>query len=1107
MRMRALLICSLFASLLMVTPGLSQSDKPTLFQKPTINKTHVVFVYGGDLWMVPREGGDARRLTTGVGVEFDPIFSPDGTTIAFTGEYDGNTDVYTVQAAGGVPKRLTYHPGIDTAVNWTPDGKAIVFRSGRNSSSPRYNRLFSMPVDGGFPTELPLPMGEDGSFSPDGTRIAYVPFWNRRPVPYAFISWKRYAGGLAPPIWIAKLSDSSIEKLPREKSNDFNPMWVGSRIYFISDRNGPNTLFHYDLTNKRVTEAIPNKGLGIRKANAGPRAIVYEQFGEIHIYDTDSGRTRKLDIRLNGDLTGVRPRFVRVQGNATNASISATGKRAVFEARGDIFTVPAEKGDIRNLTRSAGVADRYPEWSPDGKWIAYFSDEAGEYALHLSDQTGLGAVKKISMGNPPSHFYNPAWSPDSKKIAFHDKRLNLWYVDIAKGTPVKVATNYYDHPVRSLDPAWSPDSNWIAYTLHLKSQLHAAFVYSLETGKSTQITDGLSDVRFPLFDKGGKYLYFTASTDLRQTTGWLDMSSSGLPVTRSIYVMVLAKDAPSPLAPESDEEKDVPAKDDKKEAAAPPAGAPGAAGAPAAKPPEKKDVVVTIDFENIGQRILALPMPVRNYSGMAAGKAGVLFVAESPTVTLPGLTADTLQKWETEKRKAEKFLENVTAFDVSANGEKILYQQTNRWFIVGTAAPPKPGEGALNLATMETQVDPRAEWAQMYREVWRIQRDFLYDPGAHGLDLKAAEKKYAEYLPAVAHRSDLNYLFDDMLGEISLGHTYVGGGDAPQAPAVPGGLLGADYKIESGRYRIAKIFNGENWNPQLRAPLTQPGVNVATGDYLIAVNGRDLRASDNIYRMFESTANKAVVIKISANPDGKDAREATVVPVASESQLRFFDWIEGNRRKVDQMTDGKVAYVYLPNTGGTGGGWTYFNRYFFAQVGKQGVVVDERFNGGGLVADYVIDYLRRPLLSYWHTREGADFTTPFAAIFGPKAMIINEFAGSGGDAMPWMFRKAGIGPLVGKRTWGGLVGIYDYPPLMDGGSVTAPRLAFWNPNGTWDVENNGVAPDVEVEHDPKAVREGRDPQLEKAVEWVLDSMKKNPPPQHKRPPYPNYHKP
>jgi len=564
---------------------------------------------------------------------------------------------------------------------------------------------------------------------------------------------------------------------------------------------------------------------------------------------------------------------------------------------------------------------------------------------------------------------------------------------------------------------------------------------------------------------------------------------------------VLRKDLPSPLAPESDDEKEAPAeKPDAKKDEKP-------ADKDKEKEKEKEKVAVTIDFDGISQRILALDMQPRSYAGLFAGKSGILFVAESAPVNWPELQGVTVHRFDLEKRKAEKFLEGVNFFDISANGEKVLIRQGQRWAIIGSTLPVKPGDGTLTMTGMEMRVDPPAEWAQMYREVFRIQRDFLYDPGAHGYDLKAAERKYEPYLKAVAHRSDLNYLFDEFLGEITLGHTYVGGGDTPQAPQVPGGLLGADYKVENGRYRFAKIFNGENWNPNLRAPLTAPGVNVNVGDYLISVNGRDVRGTDSVYRFFESTANEAVVIKVGPNADGSGAREVTVVPVASESQLRFFDWIEGNRRKVDQMTGGRVAYVYLPNTGGEGGGWTYFNRYYFAQVGKEAAVIDERFNGGGLVADYVIDYLRRPLLSYWHTREGADFTTPFSAIFGPKAMIINEFAGSGGDALPWMFRRAGIGQLIGKRTWGGLVGIYDYPQLIDGGSVTAPRLAFWNPDGKWDVENYGVAPDVEVEHDPKAVREGRDPQLEKAVELVLDSLKKNPLPQHKRPAYPNYHKP
>lgn len=1076
---------------LAVTPTFAQDA--TLYQRPTLNKTHVVFVYGGDLWSVPREGGDAVRLTTGVGVEVDPIFSPDGAQIAFSGQYDGNTDVFVIPAAGGVPRRLTWHPGIDIAVGWTPDGKQILFRSSRASYSGRFNRLFTISTAGGHPTELPLPMGEEGSYSADATRLAYVPFWNRRSVPYSYIAWKRYGGGLSPPIWIAKLSDSSIEKLPRDKSNDFNPMWIGDRIYFLSDRAGAVTLFYYDTGSKKVTQAIRNGGLDIKSAKAGPGAIVYEQFGTLHLYDLNSGRTQKINVRLASDLPGVRARFDRVATRATNASISPTGKRAIFEVRGDIFSVPAEKGDPRNLTSTPGAADRYPAWSPDGKWIACFSDESGEYALHLRPQSGIGETRKITLGNPPSYFYSPMWSPDSKKLAYHDKRLNLWYVDLEKATPVKVDTNYYDHPERSFDPTWSPDSRWIAYTKRLKSQLHAAFVFDTNAGKSTQITDGMSDARYAAFDKNGKYIYFTASTETALTTGWLDMSSTGRPVSRSVYVMVLRKDIPSPLGPESDEEKEAPAEkpEAKKEE----------------KPAEKKDekVAVTIDFEGIGQRILALPVEPRNYAWLGVGKTGIVFLAEAPPVNWPGFQGFSVHRFDMEKRKAEKFLDGLRFFDVSASGDKVLLRQGNRWAIVGSGQPPKPQEGTLRMDEMRMRVDPPAEWAQMYREVFRIQRDFLYDPGAHGLDLKAAERKYAPYLKAVAHRSDLNYLLDEILGELSLGHTYVGGGDAPQAPSVQGGLLGADYTVENGRYRIARIYNGENWNPTLRAPLTAPGVNVSVGEYIIAVNGREVRASDSIYSFFEGTANDAVVIKVGPNADGSGARDVTVVPVSNEGGLRFFDWIEGNRRKVDKMTDGRVAYVYLPNTGGQGGGWTYFNRYFFAQVGREGAVIDERFNGGGLVADYVIDYLRRPLLSYWHTREGADFTTPFAAIFGPKAMIINEFAGSGGDALPWMFRRAKIGPLVGKRTWGGLVGIYDYPPLIDGGSVTAPRLAFWNPDGTWDVENHGVAPDVEVEHDPKAVREGRDPQLEKAVELVLELLKKNPLPQHKRPAYPNYH--
>ncbi len=1067
-------------------------DKPLLLQKPALGKTHIAFTFAGDLWIVPREGGEATRLTTGVGFEANPIFSPDGSMIAFTGQYDGNTDVFVVPSSGGVPKRLTYHPGPDAAIAWTPDGKSIMFRSPRSSSTPRYQRFFTIPAEGGLETEVPLPMAHEGSYSPDGSKMAYLP------LAPAFAQWKNYRGGTMTKIWIANLGDSSVTEIPRNNANDFNPMWPAfgnaDKVYFISDRSGRFTLFEYDTKTKRVTQAVKNDGLDIKSAQAGPGAIVYEQFGEIKLFDLKSGKTSKVNITLNGDLASVRPRYEKVANRISNVQLSATGARAVFEARGEIISVPADKGNARNLTNSPGVADRNPAWSPDGKWIAYFSDESGEYALHLSPQLGLGEVKKINLGNPPSYFYSPTWSPDSKKIAYTDKRLNLWYVDIEKGSPVKVDTNTYDNPWRVVDPNWSPDNQWIAYTKQLKNRMCAVFVHSLESGKSTQITDGLSDARFANFDKNGKYLYFTASTNAGPTTGWLDMSAFPHQPTRSVYVVVLKKGEASPLAPESDEEKVAEEKKDETPKAPP-------------KKEEVKVTPVTIDFDGIGQRILALPIiPARNYVGMGVAKPGIIFIAEGQGSGLQGAPGVTIHKFELEKKKFDKVQEGVTAFTLSANGEKMLVGQGSgpaaRYTIMPTMTPAKPGEGVVKIDEMEVYVDPKAEWRQMYHEAWRIQRDFFYDPTLHGLDYEGTKRKYEAYLDSVAHRDDLNYLFREMLGNMSVGHHNAGGGDAPQPNFVPTGLLGCDFKVENGRYRFARVYNGENWNPQLRAPLTQPGVEVNVGDYLIAVNGREVRASDNVYSFFESKANKQVVIKVSASADGSNAHEYTVVPVASETGLRNLDWIESNRRKVDQMSGGKLAYVYLPDTGG--GGFTNFNRYYFSQIDKEGAVIDERFNGGGTAADYIIDYMRRPLLNRWATREGDDFSTPSASIYGPKVMIINEYAGSGGDLMPWLFRKAGVGQLVGKRTWGGLVGIYDYPQLIDGGGVTAPRVAFYNLQGEWDVENYGTPPDIEVDFDPAEWRKGRDPQLERAVQVAMEQLKKNPPLKPKKPAYPNY---
>lgn len=1109
---------------LLTSAAWAVSDAPLLLRNPAVSRTQIAFTYAGDLWVVSRDGGDARRLTTGVGIETDPMFSPDGSLIAFTGEYDGNRDVYVVSADGGLPRRLTYHPGADEVLGWTPDGKSVLFHSPRNSFIPFIDRLFTMPLSGhGFPTELQVPSGEEASFSPDGTDLAYVPHPQWEP------GWKHYRGGQTTPIWIVNLATSKLEaSIPRDNSNDSNPMWVGSTIYFLSDRNGPVSLFAYDTQSKQVSEVVANHGLDLKSASAGPGAIVYEQFGSLHLYDLNTRQVKDIPVRVAGDLPHLQPHFVKVDPKEiSNIELSPTGVRAVLEAHGDILSVPSDKGDIRDLTNTPAVEERDPAWAPDGKWIAYFSDASGEYGLELRDQSGLGSVRKINLGNPPSFFYSPKWAPDSKKIAYTDKRLNLWYVDLEKGTPVKVDTNLFETPERTLDPQWAPDSEWLTYTKLLPNHLHAVYVYSLASGKSFQITDGMSDARYPAFDVNGKYLYFLASTDIGLQADWLDMSSLNRPVSSAAYVAVLRKDLASPLAPESDEEKvtepkkdqDKPlstAKEKKKSKAADEEEANSEDQDKEESKEKQEPVVVRVDMENISQRILALPVPARNYVDLEAGKTGQVFLLEAPPVLSqedfmnPKMV---LHKFDLKKRKVDKFVDGIAEFRLSHDGKKLLYRKGEQWIIASTAAPPKPGagepkpgEGPLKLADMQVYVDPRAEFNQMYHEVWRIERDFLYDPHYHGLNLQAASAAYAPYLKNIGDRDELNYLFEEMLSNLSLGHVFVRGGDMDEPkPLAKTGLLGADYEIANGRYRFSKVYNGENWNPDLKAPLTQPGVNVKAGEYLLAVNGRELRDSDNLFSFFQGTAGKTTVLQVSPNPDGKDAREVTVVPIESEYNLRRRAWIENNRRKVDEMTGGRVAYVYLPNTAEAG--YTYFNRYYFSQIDKQAAVIDERFNTGGDIADYIIDYLRRPLMSLMMTRDGRDQSSPLGSIYGPKVMVINEMSGSGGDALPWYFRKAGIGPLIGKRTWGGLVGIYDYPELMDGGHVTAPRIAIYGLKGQWEVENHGIPPDYNVEMDPQAWRNGHDPQLEKAVQVVLQELEQHPQPHYARPPYPNYHQP
>ncbi|MBV9885032.1 MAG: PDZ domain-containing protein, partial [Acidobacteria bacterium] len=957
--------------------------------------------------------------------------------IAFTGQYDGNIDAFVMPADGGSPRRLTWHPGPDVVRGWTPDSKRVLFDSAREAYAD-FDRLYTVPVEGGWPEVLPMWRGEAASYSPDAKRIAYVPNlkWQT--------SWKRYKGGQTTPIYIVQLDDLKLEKVPRQNSNDDDPVWFGDTVYFLSDRNGAVSLFAYDTKSKSVKQVVQNKGLDFKSLSAGPDALVYEQFGEVFTFDPRSGKSTKIDVHVSGDLPATRPHYEKVGDKIENAAISPTGARAVFEARGEILSVPGEKGDVRNLTRTTGIAERDPSWSPDGKSIAFFSDESGEYALHIVDQSGAGAVKKINLGNPPSYFYGPIWSPDSKKVAYTDKRLNFWYVDIEKGTPVKVDSDRFEDPSVQLALSWSPDSKWLTYSKFLESHLRAIFVYSLDSTKVSQVTASIGDARYPVFDKSGKYLFFAASTDVGLSAGWLDLSSYQHPVLRSVYAIVLKSGEKSPVEPESDEEKAVDEKSgDKKDGDKSKDSKDADKGKDADKKSDDKDkkddkkkdepAKTAIDFDGIEQRTVSLPIKPANHVDISEGKEGVLFLSEVPDVPRfeRGPQAVTVSKFDLKTRKTEPFLGGANGFAVSANGEKVLYRQGPGWFIAATGAAPKPGEGALKTSDMEVYVDPRVEWNQMYRETWRIERDFLYDPNHHGLDLAAAEKKYAVYLKNLGGRADLNYLFDEMLGEITIGHMFIRGGDVPQPPQVKGGLLGADYKIENGRYRFARIFNGENWNPDLRAPLTQPGVDVKVGEYLLEVNGVDVKPPADVNMFLENTADKQTRIKVGRNADGKDAREVTVVPVGDEEELRTRAWEEDNRRKVDELSGGKLAYVHVPDT--NIGGYLNFNRFYFGQVGKQAAIIDERYNHGGQIADSIIDLLERPLRNCAIGREGEKFCSPLEQIYGPKTMIINEMSGSGGDALPWMFKQDKVGPLVGMRTWGGLVGIWNYPVLLDGG--------------------------------------------------------------------------
>jgi len=980
-------------SLFGMSSGIDTKDTK-LVSQPAMSESHIAFVYAGDLWIAENSGINVRRLTSDEGIESNPFFSPDGKWLAFSAQYDGNTDVFIVPTSGGIPKRLTWHPGADVVRGFNPDGTAVLFASSRYDFSYRYNQLFTVSVEGGYPEQLKIPNAFKACFSPDGTQMAYTPLGE------PFHQWKNYRGGTVSTIWIITFSDYSVEKIPQPEGrcNDTDPMWINGKIYFRSDRNGEFNLFSFDLSAKEIMQITTYKNFPVLNASGGKNQIIYEQAGHLHTLNLVDGNSQKLVVGVAADLQELRPRYVKGEQYIRNSSVSPSGSRAVFGFRGEVITVPAEKGDPRNLTQSTGVHERAPLWSPDGKSIAYFSDESGEYALHVRSQSGSDSPKKFKLTG--TGFYTMGyWSPDSKKITFSDNGRNLYWINLQTSVVTKIGTEYLYSPgaFGEMFGTWSHDSKWIAYTLNTKAYFRQVFLYSLDQNRSFPITDGLSDVANPVFDKSGKYIYFLSSTDAGPVRHWFDQSNADMNLTYNIYLATLQKDIPSPLFKESDEEES------KKEET-------GTEESTKKKSNKKGDKneeapAFTIDFDGINERIISIPVGSGYFYSLQTGEEGDIFYVDAPnTSSGPSFGEASIIKYSLEKRKKEEVVSGANAFELTADHKKIYYMNRNTWGIVSSSGQHKAGEGKLPVGAIDVKIDPVSEWNQIYNEAWRINRDYFYDPGMHGADWAAMKEKYSVFLPHLSCRDDLNRVIRWMCSEVSVGHHRVGGGDYLQDPdQVGGGLLGADYVIENGRYRFKKIFGGLNWNPDMRSPLTEPGVNIKVGEYLLAVNGKELAAPTNLFSLFENSSGKIVELTVGPNPNSSGSRKVKVVPVSNERSLRNRDWVEGNIKKVDEATNGKVAYVYVPNTAGAG--HTYFKRYFFPQSHKDAIIIDERFNGGGSIADYYIDILKKPYQSYWNMRYGADLKTPSASIQGPRVMIIDETAGSGGDLLPWMFRK------------------------------------------------------------------------------------------------------
>ena len=1068
-----------FLLALVVFTSLASAQEARLMRYPDIHKDKIVFTYAGDLWLVSSEGGVARRLTSHIGLETGAKFSPDGKHIAFTASYDGNNDVYVMPAMGGEPKRLTFHPGIDELLDWYPDGKHLLFRSIRNSFSYRFNRHHKISIEGGYPELIPLPEAELASFNADGSKVAY----NRLSREYR--TWKRYRGGTAQEVWVYDFAKNEIENISNDKGTDAFPMWQGNNIYFVSDRddNFKLNLFSYDTTTKELKQ-VTNYGkddYDVKWPSIGPDAIVYELGGWLYVHDLKSGQDKKVSVEIYDDKTFARPEIKNVKNFIHNSSLSPTGQRALFEARGDIFSVPAEKGSIRNLTQTPGIREMNPVWSPDGKYVAYFSDRTGEFQVCILPADGKGKEKQLTKGLK-SYLQNLAWSPDSKKLLFSDVTNTLHYVTVETGVTEKVFHNDWNGTSNFVDGSWSPDSNWIAYSSNDESGFGSIYLYNLKTKKNHRVTSELTDDGSPAFGADGKYLYWIANREFNFGFSVFEASYYHERPGK-VVVTTLQKDTPNPFAPESDEEKVKEEKKEEKKADAKKADAKDKKAEAKDKNKEdkkKEDKSIKIDLEGLEDRMVNLDVPDGTYFGLMPLKGKVIYAAFSRGLAL--------HIFDMKKRESKQVIAGIGGASLSSDGKKILISQGRNYSIISAAPGQKPGK-PLNLNGLTMKVDYKAEWSQIYYEAWRQFRDFFYDRNMHGVDWNAMKERYAALLPYIAHRDDLHYVIGELIGELNSGHTYRGGGDYPKSPRTSVGVLACDFEIdkEAGRYKISKIYKGQSWDPARQSPLFKPGLKVKEGDYLLAINGKELKVPTNPYQLLVDTTGKNTVLTVSSKPEMKGAEEITVKPIGNDSMLRYIDWVMGNVEKVNKATNGQVGYIHVPDT--AGGGMEWFNRLFFPQVSKKALIVDARYNSGGFIPDIYLERLARRLLNLWSTPYSKGFREPGASHIGPKVCLTNAWAGSGGDAFPYYFKKLKLGPVIGTRSWGGLIGISGNPVLMDNGTVSVPDFAFVDTDGNFAVENEGVTPDIVMDNDPTLMVKGQDPQLEKAIELLLKALK------------------